>query len=486
MELIWKELPGEHMIYSGLAQAVVEGEIPVPEGRSAKEVLSCTGSVALTGAQAAEDAVNVEGRVCVDVICTDGSVFAFSSRAAFRHVIPADGVRPGMDAQVQPSLQTLELANDNGRLRLSAVADMAVQVTAPGGIRVLSSISGVEDGEQDTRELTLSCETREQAGSIRLREELEAPFAARVLYSEVCAGLREVIPSQDGLILEGTVYISALVESRTGVLSQLSRALPFSETVEGSGQAPLWGQVTVEAWDVRASEEFGVVIGDVRLDYRILGRTCAKAEAVVDIFSPTMPFECQHTRLRPCSFLGCVEHRHSVTENVMLPEGMPDAQRVIYATVRPLVTSLGMENDRLAVEGLLAVRILYSGESGSIFTFGEDVPFSLEADAPGAAHALASVNTWASASGGGRSVELSCTILLSARLYAADDIMAVSGIEECAPRETPHGLMAYFPAPGETLYSVARQYNTSRENLRRCNDDLPEVLTGNERIVFIC
>ena len=30
MELIWKELPGEHMIYSGIAQAAVEGDIPVP------------------------------------------------------------------------------------------------------------------------------------------------------------------------------------------------------------------------------------------------------------------------------------------------------------------------------------------------------------------------------------------------------------------------------------------------------------------------
>jgi len=33
---------------------------------------------------------------------------------------------------------------------------------------------------------------------------------------------------------------------------------------------------------------------------------------------------------------------------------------------------------------------------------------------------------------------------------------------------------------------VAKKFNTSRENLRRRDNDLPEVLTGKERIVFIC
>ena len=486
MELIWKELPGEHMIYSGIAQAAVEGDIPVPQGRSVREVLSCTGSVTLSDTMAREGAVAVEGTVSVDVICTDGSVFAFSSKASFRHTIPAEAVREGMKAQVQPSLQALELINENGRLQLCAVADMAVLVTAPVGIKVLSAITGVEDAEQDAREITLSCPTDEQAGSLRLREELEAPFASSVLYSEVCAALREVIPTSDGITLEGTLYISALVESRTGVLSQLCRAIPFSETVDGSGQPPMWGDITVGAWDVRASEEFGMVIADVRLNYRIYGRTCARATAAVDIFSPTLPFECTHSHLKPCSFIGCADHRHALTENVMIPEGLPDAQRVVYTAVRPLITSSAIENDRLIAEGLLAVRILYTGESGSIFTFSEDIPFSVETDAPGATDALISVKASAYASGGGRSVELSCTVLLSARLYAAEDIVTVSGIEECPPKETPHGLMAYFPAPGDTLYSVAKQFNTSRANLRHRNSDLPEILTGKERIVFIC
>ena len=46
MELIWKELPGERIIYTGVSQGTVEGGIPLPEGRSAKEILSYTGGAA--------------------------------------------------------------------------------------------------------------------------------------------------------------------------------------------------------------------------------------------------------------------------------------------------------------------------------------------------------------------------------------------------------------------------------------------------------
>jgi len=46
--------------------------------------------------------------------------------------------------------------------------------------------------------------------------------------------------------------------------------------------------------------------------------------------------------------------------------------------------------------------------------------------------------------------------------------------------------MAYFPSAGDTLYSVAKKYNTSRANLLSMDDTLPEVLTGKERIIFMC
>ena len=116
MELIWKELPGERIIYTGVSQGTVEGGIPLPEGRSAKEILSYTGEVAISSSSAREGEIAIEGVVRIDLICMDDKVFAFTSSAPFTHRIAADGVREGMRTEVQPG-QLPPAGGDRGALR---------------------------------------------------------------------------------------------------------------------------------------------------------------------------------------------------------------------------------------------------------------------------------------------------------------------------------------------------------------------------------
>ena len=148
-----------------------------------------------------------------------------------------------MRAEVRSALQSLEINKGEGGITLNAVADINAMVTASGGAKVLDGISGIEDGEQQRQEMTLYERAGESQGSFRLREEIEAPFATEVLYSEVHGVLRDVSPGKDGICLEGTLYISALVQSRTGAMSQLSQAIPFTQTVDGEALTPMWGEV---------------------------------------------------------------------------------------------------------------------------------------------------------------------------------------------------------------------------------------------------
>jgi len=484
MELIWNELPLEQMIYLGSAQALVEGSIPLPEGRLAEEVLSCTGEIQVTDAAAKDGAVWVEGRVKVDVICRDSGVFAFASSAGFRHTIPAEGVKLGMTAQVFPLLQSLDITGSGSSLSISAVADLACRVTDSKGCRAVFGIRGVSDVEEDIRRLELGKSGLCASGSFRLREEIDAPFAERLLYSQVQCSIKDATDTPEGVRLEGTLYISALTESKSGAMSQLSHAIPFAQVVEGAG-ASLWAEGEVAAFDLRCNGEFGIITLEVQVSYKLYSSEGISLGLPCDMFSPAMPFVCTKNHLRLCSSLGGVQHRHSVSETVALPQGLPEIQRVIYTALRPIITGQSVEEGKLTVEGLLFTRIIYAAESGSLFSFGEDIPFAFSMDAKGATDAVVTATASGQSSGSGRSIELSCTICASAKLYGMHTVSAICGIEECPPPSVPHGLIACFPAAGETLYSLARRYNTSRDNLRSICPDAQEVLTGRERIVFL-
>lgn len=82
MELIWNERNGARVVYCGVAQALVEGEVPQLPDRPADTILSATGDVALLGLETAEGCVRMGGEIRLQLICQDASgVFAFTSRA---------------------------------------------------------------------------------------------------------------------------------------------------------------------------------------------------------------------------------------------------------------------------------------------------------------------------------------------------------------------------------------------------------------------
>ena len=100
----------------------------------------------------------------------DDRVFAFTSSAPFTHRIAAEGVHEGMRAEVRPALQSLEISAGEGGIALNAVADINAMAAASGGAKVLDGIRGIEDCEQQRRELALYERAGESRGSFRLRE----------------------------------------------------------------------------------------------------------------------------------------------------------------------------------------------------------------------------------------------------------------------------------------------------------------------------
>lgn len=479
MELIWKELPCGQVIYSGVSQATAETRLPMPEGRGGAKILSYTGEAELLSCEAAEGEVRLEGVISVDLICSDGEALAFSASAPFKHSISAEGVKPGMRAEAGISLQSLEVSAEGG---VCAVVDISACVIS-AGVRVVDGIAGAPDAEQQREELTVFERTGGQSCSFSLREDIEAPFASEVVYSEAEAVLRGVSPAGGGVCVEGTLYLSALVKSRSGALGQLCRAVPFSRELELEPMSPMWGEVRVCAHRMGGSGELGAIAAEVELNCRVWGRAGGRAEVLTDIFSPTLPFECTHAQIKTASYCGLSAQRLSLSERVTVPEGMPDAARVVYSTARPVVTSYGADCETLSAEGLIFARVIYSAESGELFSFCEDIPFSATMPSLCGTDAFISGVCACSCAGGGRSVELSLSLSLSASVYSFRSLLAVSGAEECPARAPFHGVTVYFSSPGDTLYSVAREFNASLSALKSLNS-LPDTLSGGERVVI--
>lgn len=486
MELNWTDLMAERVVYCGVAQALVEGDIPQIEGRPAREILSATGDVALAGAESAAGAVRLSGEVRLQLICTgEGGAFAFTSRAAFRHTVQVEGARAGMPVKAVPILQAMEVKLAGGRITLSAQVDIALRITDSSPVKALAGLSGVQDMEMRGRNILLSRWEEVFRDVLSIREEMDAADARCVLHSDVVASLRDIRCDGRGVEISGILTMSALVEGAEGRLFHLTQNIPFTETLDVVGSGNMKAELSVEACQVRVAEEFGLLVVEVKLRACLYAMEQVELTLPQDLFSPSLPLACERETLRLCADMGPLTHRHTLHETVSVPPGQPEVCRVVYAAVRPVITACNVIEERLCVEGLLVTRVIYESESGTLCAFTEDIPFECCCPAPATTEALPFAAATATAAGSGRSLEMSFSIQITAAMALQRTETVVTGIRETQREPQPQGIIVYFAGAGETLYDVAKRFCVPRRALRDSLSPATEELEEGQRIVFL-
>ncbi len=492
MELQFSDLGATRLVLRATSQALVEGDLPLPEGRQSAEVLCADGGVTITGAAVNEGAATVEGRVRVELICRDGDeVFAFASSAAFRHSLPAPGAKEGMEAEAYATLQTLSV-EQAGTLALSAVLDVECLVLREEPLRVLAGIKGAEDLECKQRSYeTVRYDVLGQE-TVRIREDMSVPNIAGVLRASGACQIRDIRVGGDTAVSEGTLTVTALAVGADGKLMQLVQHVPVTLETEadaaGRNTASAIATAEVESLGLAPiGENSGLMSVEARIAVRVEAPRMETITLPQDAYAPSLPLSCvrEEAQLLLRGETACF--RFGASETLSIPDGMPECYRVAYCAARPVVTSASVEDGRLAVEGLLFTRVLYQTEGGMLYAFTEDIPFRSENSGAGAfPEARAQVRmVSATASGAGRSVEFSYTIQISAQPYAVVKTAAVTGMEECPQQACPRGIVIYFAGEGETLFDVGRRFNLPRKRLLDTNPGLSEMLADGQKLVLL-
>ncbi len=486
MELIWNECMAEQVVYCGSAQALVEGEIPQLEDRAANAILSATGDVCLLGAEAGEESIRLGGEVRLQLICMgENGVYSFHSRAAFRHTVQAEGVHTDMEVKAQPALQSMEVKLVEGRITLEAVVDMNLRVSSRAPLKALCGIEGVPDLECQGRDISFFRREAVYETVVPLREEIDAAEVQGILQSDLLVTLRDLQPGGEGVELSGSLLVSALAQKGDGSLFHLSQSLPFTERLDVVSAGPLYGVLSLEEGRMRAAEEFGLVVAEGRLHISLYALRQQEISLPQDMFSPSQAFACERETVTLSGDLAPLQERLALHETVNIPGGLPEARRVLYTAVRPVVTASNVAEGQLSIEGLLVTRILYESEAGTINAFTEDIPFTANLPAAGATEAMVTAQAVAAAGGSGRALEVNYTIQLQALLWSQSQAQAVTGLAECPPAPQPQGIIVYFAGAGETLYDVAKRFAVPVAALGAALEGESPALEEGQRLVFL-
>ncbi len=491
MELNFSELGLERFAAQAYSQALVEGELPLPDGRKGAAVLGAEGSVTVTDTAVSEGSITVEGRLRVELLCADGeTVFGAASSAAFRHSFPVKEAAANMRAEPSVSLTSLNVeAGDMPRL--SAVLDITCMLTEAAPLRVLAGCRGGQELECRRQSFTTAIPCRLGEETLTVREEMHLPGVVRAVRAGGVCELRDIRLGGDMALVEGTLAVNALCADGEGRLMQLVHHIPvsFELAADAKGRAEEGCSASAEVVSVSLSPvdgESGLFGVQAEVAVTLFTAESTSFDVPLAAYVPGMDLEACREDVVFLLRGTPVKLRFGASETLQVPEGMPACARVVACTARPLITAAGAEDGRLRAEGLLFTRILAETESGMLFSFTEDIPFRAEsAIDPSMQGARAKVSlVSASAAGAGRSISLSYTLLLTAEPYALSEAAVVTGLCECAAQRQK-GIVLYFAGEGEKLFDVGCRFRVPQSRLAALNPDAGETLREGERLVLL-
>ena len=487
LKLTRETLRFERLVNRGEEQVTIEGEATLPGSmRDAVTVLSVQAQTHLSDAQAGTGEAGVRGRVCFQVLYTQGDltrVRALETSCDFTHTMPLSGVTPAMRIFASAAVQETEGIAGSGRMTLRAL--LGVQTEAFETIeRELVTRAEDADGADDlqTRTQTVAFCAGEALGENRtlVREEFDLPAKLEVgdvLSATASATASELSGGNGRIGVSGTIEVRALHRPKEpgNPMVATVHELPFDLTIDtpqlADGAQP---QAEAEVIDVMADSVESDKSRTLRVEaeVRVRLRQCRQrqTELLEDLYSLSGPvLEPVTETLDVHTSEENADVRESTRLQVAMPKDMPPIGTVLASFVQPTITAVTPSGRRLDAEGVMGVTIIY-------LPVDSDIPVSMRTREPFVmtfpVEAGEDVRVQAypieTTTGPTTSdrAELRCVLGLRARQHGVKRIQGVTDVIERPQERQERGFVLVWPAAGETRWDTARRLRVAQSELR--------------------
>lgn len=479
------ELTKQPLMFEGAplridTRAAAEGTLTPPPSLPPMEKVLCVDGYASASAKAAEGKLRIDGTVLFHVlyVCSAGKTHGFESAAVFAHAVDLPGAKADMRAFVHCALGKIRWRLTGGSVELSAEVQLSCFAAGKESLAVLS---GADVQGLETRCETLSLWQSEiSSEELGLRDEVRLPRTAdRLLSLSGWCRIQNALPEGEKVSLSGMLKLCALFAAPDGTVVQAPFSLPFETRL------PLPEGAKTAFAAARLLALSGTLVDEDILSVE------ARAEATVAALK-----EETHTVLTDAYAVGhSLSHsaaaftarkelwcncRGTLRLEAPLPEGMPDAERVLAVRLRPAADSCAAAAGALELSGTVYASILYLCREGNLHSFEAALPFSCGCETPALQAGmevfadLACELLHAGAATG--SILIQCALDCAVQAYALADHSALTDAAAGEPLGGLYGPVVYFPAEGETLWEVGKRFCVPLSELKSLNPDLEKEL----------
>lgn len=494
-------------------QITLEDDLNVPDTKQdVDKLIETRGEILITDTEAMVDKVHISGEMNVRIFYAvqGGGLASFQHSFPFDEQVYMEGVLPEDTIKAEGELDDLNVSIINSRkLAIRSLLALTVRAVDLDIIEGAEEVQGEEEIQVLRRPQHMTGLVVDKKDMIRLKEEVSIPAnkpnVSEVLWDNLSLRNPEVRLGHEKIEVKGVLLFFALYKGE-------EENIPFQNM---EWELPFETELPCRECEAGMIDNIHMNIGNCQLDIkpdadgeqRMLALECSldldiriyeekEMNFIVDLYAPMRKWELEETEFQ---FENLIIHNNSRTRlNRAIQiqgKGAPLLQ-ICHADGSVKIDDMEYTENGIQVDGVLAITILYiSGDDRyPINSFSTMVPFSHLIETPGLAaedlyELSGSVEQLNAIMVDSNEIEVKAELSLDTIAFKKQKGKAVIGAKEQPFDEERFaelpGMVAYIVKKGDTLWQIAKEYDTTMQKLMSMNElDSDDIKSGDRLFIM--
>lgn len=356
----------------------------------------------------------------------------------------------------------------------------------------------------ETRQMVLNKEEK-----FIVKDEINVPQGKaninEVLWCDLHLKNKEIKVLDDKITVKGDLLVCMLYsgEGEGQQLEFLEKEIPFNGIVEAYGCTPDMftdARMNVSKYYVQVMPDLDgedrIVEIEAIVELKIKVYSMEQRDVIVDLYEPNKHI---HKKCKKNKFQNIVcmnSMRSNVCDTITLGQEMPDMMQVLYGKATCKVEDIEVKHHHVLCEGVVFVKMYYVGadDNNPLCSYDQVIPFQQEIDCRGAMEGMTveincDVEHVMCNMLSKREVEVRCMLCLDVAVIDEKEMELIVELEEedmpMEELELLPSVVIYVVQKGDTLWSIAKKYNTTVAELMALNDLESDVIDPGDKILVV-
>jgi len=510
MEYLKREIRTFEKKHIVSSQFYVDDDYNVPDAkRDVGQVILSSGELQIEETKQVESYLKVSGKLAFKILYvsdeTVPQLAGLEGRIPFEEMIyleqPPEGNLVLQAAQTDLTVTVIH----SRKLNLKTLAEISLDIERCVQQDITTDIEGEEAVFKKTKEEEVLKVFATGKDTYRIKEEVSLGGTREnigtLLYTDITGGKADTQLMSDELLIQGELSVFCLYETTEGKTDWISRGVPYEGRIECAGaQEEMYHQaylnLTDENIEVRMDEngEMRILGIEATLEVRLVVYEEEKLQILEDMYM--LDHVCKPVKEEKRLYRLKLQNHSKcrITEELHLPELKENILQVCHCKGRIEIESTSVEEDGMRIDGMLHLGFLYVREDDQV-PFGVwtgMVPFSYLLEHGGGElkkeeldQTLEQVSVGLLGNG-----EIEVKAVLAFNSFQKE-IIKVENTEsaqfepvDMEELEKRPGIVGYIVREGDTLWNLAKKYNTTVEHIKEVNQMEKEAVNKGDKILI--